>query len=141
MSGRRIPAAPDLVVLSHLRWDFVWQRPQHLISRIAASGRRTVFVEEPQLVRECRTPRVREVEAGSVTRMWLELPGEPRHCGFDDAAVADHHAAIAERVGPPSDRVTWLYTPMALPLAEATEPDVLVYDVMDDLAAFAHAPD
>src|ERR1700750_216551 len=37
---------PDLVCLSHLRWDFVYQRPQHLLSRFARS-RRVFFVEEP----------------------------------------------------------------------------------------------
>lgn len=43
--------ASDLIVLSHLRWPWVWQRPQHLISRLAArrarDGARTFFVEEP----------------------------------------------------------------------------------------------
>ena len=37
---------PDLVCLSHLRWDFVFQRPQHLLSR-CARDRRVFFVEEP----------------------------------------------------------------------------------------------
>ena len=37
----------DLVVFSHLRWDFVWQRPQHLITRLARH-RRVFFVEEPE---------------------------------------------------------------------------------------------
>src|SRR5207248_11183125 len=36
----------DLVCLSHLRWDFVYQRPQHLLSRFARE-RRVFFVEEP----------------------------------------------------------------------------------------------
>ena len=36
----------DLVCLSHLRWDFVYQRPQHLLSRFAQE-RRVFFVEEP----------------------------------------------------------------------------------------------
>src|SRR4051812_12119990 len=38
---------PDIVCFSHLRWDFVYQRPQHLLSRFAAN-RRVFFVEEPQ---------------------------------------------------------------------------------------------
>lgn len=38
--------ACDVVCLSHLRWDFVWQRPQHLMSRCARE-RRVFFVEEP----------------------------------------------------------------------------------------------
>jgi hypothetical protein len=37
---------PLLVCFSHLRWDFVWQRPQHLLSR-AAQHYRILFVEEP----------------------------------------------------------------------------------------------
>src|SRR5688572_29107709 len=37
---------PDLVCLSHLRWDFVYQRPQHLLSRCARE-RRVFFCEEP----------------------------------------------------------------------------------------------
>jgi ribonuclease BN (tRNA processing enzyme) len=36
----------DLVCLSHLRWDFVYQRPQHLMSRFA-KNRRVFFFEEP----------------------------------------------------------------------------------------------
>ncbi len=57
----------DLVVLSHLRWQFVWQRPQHLITRLtavrardgAAGGRgRTWFVEEPMATPDVDTPRL-----------------------------------------------------------------------------------
>ena len=36
----------DIIVFSHLRWDFVYQRPQHLLSRLAES-RRVLFIEEP----------------------------------------------------------------------------------------------
>ncbi len=36
----------DLVCLSHLRWSFVFQRPQHLLTR-CARDRRVFFVEEP----------------------------------------------------------------------------------------------
>ena len=36
----------SLVVFSHLRWSFVHQRPQHLISRLA-SRYRVYFFEEP----------------------------------------------------------------------------------------------
>src|SRR4051794_41128743 len=36
----------DLVCFSHLRWDFVYQRPQHLMSRFAKQFR-TFFIQEP----------------------------------------------------------------------------------------------
>src|SRR5689334_23603949 len=45
-SGRQTQIKPDLVCLSHLRWDFVYQRPQHLMSRFARD-RRVFFFEEP----------------------------------------------------------------------------------------------
>src|SRR3954454_633133 len=44
--GRVIERHFDVVCLSHLRWDWVWQRPNPLLSRCARSHR--VFsVEEP----------------------------------------------------------------------------------------------
>jgi len=46
LAAARSGTKPDLICLSHLRWDFVWQRPQHLMSRFARD-RRVFFVEEP----------------------------------------------------------------------------------------------
>src|SRR5919205_832831 len=102
----------ELIVLSHLRWDWVWQRPQQLVSRLSsAPGRRTWFVEEPRTTRE---PQVSRAEMA-----FEQLP---------------------ELVGPPGqERIVWIYTPLALEAALALEPTTLVYDVMDDLAAFKGA--
>jgi len=36
----------DLICFSHLRWHFVYQRPQHLMSRAARQGR-VFYFEEP----------------------------------------------------------------------------------------------
>src|SRR5205085_9060829 len=36
----------DVICLSHLRWNFVFQRPQHLMTRFART-RRVFFFEEP----------------------------------------------------------------------------------------------
>src|SRR3954466_3595980 len=49
--------APLLVCFSHLRWDFVWQRPQHLLSR-AAKHYRVLMIEEPKFVPEAIIPRI-----------------------------------------------------------------------------------
>jgi glycosyltransferase involved in cell wall biosynthesis len=131
----------ELVVLSHLRWDWVWQRPQHLISRIGR-GRRTWFVEEPLPSPDVTEPRLVTVDAGTVTRVWLEVPGEAgAHVGFGDAVAGGYLAALTDLLGVPEGaRDVWLYTPMALDLALALVPRLLVYDVMDDLASFAGAP-
>jgi glycosyltransferase involved in cell wall biosynthesis len=120
----------DLVVLSHLRWVFVWQRPQHLISRVASRYDRTWFVEEP-MEGDATEPTLRTEDHGNVTRVWLEMPAGTKCSGYDEHAGA---------LGDSPDRTAWLYTPMAMDVARALGPDLLVYDVMDDLAAFAFAP-
>ena len=131
--------ARDLVVLSHLRWTWVWQRPQHLVSRLA-QRRRTWFVEEPRGA-DVRSPRLASARDGDIVRVWLEVPGDPeRHLGFDAPAAACYAELLADLVGDPStERTAWIWTPLALDLARATQPDVLVYDVMDDLASFKDA--
>ncbi len=125
----------DLVVLSHLRWDWVWQRPQHLISRLARD-RRTWFVEEPESVEGLAAPRIRAQDAGAVTRVWLQVPGAPGWLGFGDARAAGYADLLADFLPSSTEgRVAWLYTAMALPMAQRLGYDLLAYDVMDDLAS------
>ncbi len=128
----------DLVVFSHLRWTFVWQRPQHLISRLARN-RRTWFIEEP-LATDVSEPILRTEDHGHVRRVWLEVPGPERHLDFGDPAAVSYAHEVMTLVGDAPARVTWLYTPMAFELARVLDPAVLVYDVMDDLASFRAAP-
>lgn len=129
----------EVVVVSHLRWTFVWQRPQHLLSRLAR-GRRMWFVEEPLAVEGLDQPRLRAEPGDRAHRVWLEVPGTPgSHVCFSDPRAAGYAGLLLELIGPQADRLAWLYTPMGLPLAEAVGPSLVVYDVMDDLAAFKHA--
>jgi len=138
---------PDLVVLSHLRWPWVWQRPQHLIARLAATradaGARTFFVEEP-LPADVSAPQLQCEEVDGVVRVVLLVPQRSgtAYLGFNDPGGLDYparlKAALSQaRVRPSPD--VWLYTPMALPFLQALEPGLVVYDVMDDLASFAGA--
>ena len=118
---------------------YVWQRPQHLISRLAPAGR-TWFVEEPWATVVGRAT-LRTEEQGGVTRVWLDVHGEPEwHVPFADPRASGYLDDLLELLGHRPGRVVWLYTPMALEIARALEPSLLVYDVMDDLAAFAKAP-
>jgi hypothetical protein len=123
--------------LSHLRWVWVWQRPQHLVARLARR-RRTWFVEEPVAV-DVPQPRLCVERHGAVRRVWLEVPGDADRLDFDDQRVAELGPALREVVGE-GPEVAWLYTPLALPVARSLRPRAKVYDVMDDLAAFAGAP-
>jgi glycosyltransferase involved in cell wall biosynthesis len=127
----------ELVVFSHLPWTFVWQRPQHLISRLGR-GRATWFVEEPKPA-AVSEPTLRVEERDGLHRVWLDVPGPPRLAGFDDPDASGYPEAVRDLLGPAAGRTVWLYTPLALPYAEELGPDLLVYDVMDDLASFAHA--
>ncbi len=146
----RVPdPVPDLVVLSHLRWPWVWQRPHHLVSRLAAArraaGGRTFYVEEP-LTAPVEAPRLGTEEHDGVTRVWLELPGSgPDTEYLPFSAGADAYGPLLRdllaRQGRPEHPDVWLYTPLALDTASALEPGRLVYDVMDDLASFQDAPE
>ena len=126
-------------MLSHLRWTFVWQRPQHIVSRLART-RRTWFVEEPVAVDGLQEPQLRTEQHGDVCRVWLEVPGPEGHVCFSDGRAAAYASLLVGLLGSSANRRAWLYTPMALPLAEALAPTVVVYDVMDDLASFKGAP-
>jgi glycosyltransferase involved in cell wall biosynthesis len=127
----------DLVVLSHLRWDWVWQRPQHLVSRIGAH-RRTWFIEEPRPA-EVADPAVRMVDAGPVTRIWVDTPRSGAVNEYGTGAVELYVPFLAALFADVQTDV-WLYAPTAINIAEALAPRLLVYDVMDDLASFADAP-
>lgn len=129
------PAMSLLLCFAHLRWDFVTQRPQHLLNR-AARANRVVYFEEPLFEDEVR-PHLRErVEPSGVT---VAVPVLPH--GIADADAALRVLVDELLVDQPHGRlVTWYYTPMALAFSKHLRPDVCVYDCMDELAAFAHAP-
>jgi len=145
---------PDLVVVSHLRWTWVWQRPQHLVSRFArtrsAAGARTWFVEEP-FPAPVAAPEIRSAPGeGGVTRVWLAVPEEsavsrtrwpdgPPRLDFDDPSARDYAQLLTQFLAAESPDVL-LYTPLALDLAQALRPGRLAYDVMDDLASFLDSP-
>lgn len=123
----------DLICFSHLRWNFVFQRPQHLLTRCAAE-RRVFFVEEP--VRgEDAAPRLDVQESNGVTVIVPHLPH-----GIEVTTAMRHlidELIEAHRI---ERYVLWYYTPMALGFTSHLVPDAIVYDCMDELSSFAHAP-
>lgn len=128
----------SILVFSHLRWDFVYQRPQQLMSRLAA-GHPIVFVEEPiHGADQIRLERYSPCAGVEVLRM--HLPGNAP--GFDDRHMDGMRALLAEHLLERgiNDYLLWFYTPMALPLAQGLAPRGMVYDCMDELSAFDFAP-
>jgi UDP-galactopyranose mutase len=127
---------PDVICLSHLRWNFVFQRPQHLLTRCAREHR-VFFVEEP-LFDEGITPHLRVEVDGPVTVVVPHLPDGLPHenCLSAQRALLDDFIET-EAI---RDYVLWYYTPMALALTRHLSPRAVVYDCMDELSAFQGAP-
>jgi len=120
----------DLIVLSHLRWTSTWQRPHHIVSRLARS-RRTWFVEEPT-AGAVDAPRAALHRHGDVTRTWIELPAGYPGRGLLDPATTRRQ--LAELIGPADgERIVWMTTPLAHEAASHLDARVLVYDATDDL--------
>ena len=131
-------ALADLVCLSHLRWDFVFQRPQHLMTRWAKYAR-VFYVEEPlEQEREVR-PRLQVTRRGK--QLSIVAPRLPRGSSAESArrVQAELLETFVESRGL-RDFVLWYYTPMALPIARGLKPRAIVYDCMDQLSAFHGAP-
>src|SRR3954447_4473626 len=102
--------APALLVFSHLRWNFVYQRPQHLLSRLAA-GRRVLFVEEPVHDESTSPHWVRDRPAANVL---VCRPHTPlRSPGFSDEQMPALAALVRQLVHDEGldDHVAWFYTP------------------------------
>lgn len=129
-----------LICFSHLRWDFVYQRPQHLMSRM--SRRQPVlYWEEPVPtdgppyleIREI-TPNLRVV----VPRL-PEAESAPGHCA-GEARQGLMLDALLEEQGI-SEPVLWYYTPMALAIGAHLPASLIVYDCMDELSNFQNPPE
>jgi glycosyltransferase involved in cell wall biosynthesis len=131
-----------ILVHCHLRWDFVWQRPQQIFSRLAAHHP-ILFLEEPLL--EEREPHLRiSAPYPNIVRVVPVLPSAL--AGVDaqaEAILAMLRRALAHPplVGKFANPIQWFYSPMPAPrlLGEFGAVSV-VYDCMDELANFRFAP-
>jgi glycosyltransferase involved in cell wall biosynthesis len=137
-----------LVCISHLRWDFVWQRPQHLLSRFAKRYK-VLFVEEPVTSDGVAEPRLEVVQgkgAPNVTVIRLLQPaqGNPRWIGHSDPVTQEIYGRLLAEYLKAQDvdsaSILWLYTPMASDFIPVIPHDLLIFDVMDQLSAFKGAP-
>lgn len=125
----------DIVCFSHLRWNFVYQRPQHLLSRFAKT-QRVFYIEEPFFHSQTDTYEV-IVTPENVNVINMHLKGSPA-----EENVERQKMLLAELFSKCNiqNYLCWYYTPMALLISEQLKPAVVVYDCMDELAAFKFAP-
>jgi UDP-galactopyranose mutase len=133
---RLLPTAA-LICFSHLRWHFVYQRPQHLMGRFAREHR-VFFIEEP-VASDALEPWLEshDVEEGIrivVPRIPGTLAGpevEPTLRALLDQMLA------TEGIRRP---LLYYFTPLALKYSDQIGASLVVYDCMDELSAFAGAP-
>ncbi len=127
-----------LVAFSHLRWGFVWQRPQHLLTRFARDMP-VIVVEEPEFGSESYELRVwRDHGVTIVTPLVPAMAGKS---GFGPHINREISRLLEPLLPPSVDPIYWYYTPMALGAEPmGSRPSLTVYDAMDDLASFLAAP-
>ena len=131
------PEASVLLCLSHLRWNFVFQRPQHLLTR-AAKTHLVLYFEEP-LYESVGRPVLRATDVAPGLRVLT--PVLPEGTTPSQAITMQRSLLNNALAAVNYDRlVLWYYTPMALPFSDHVECDVCVYDCMDELSAFKNAP-
>lgn len=126
---------PDLVCFSHLRWNFVYQRPHHLLSR-CAQERRVFFVEEPVFGQG--EPRFEVSQPQE--KITVVVPHLPH--GLSEEAVHSTQQKLINdlfKLHHIHTYILWYYTPMALDFTRHLTPLVTIYDCMDELTLFKDA--
>ena len=132
-----MPFAYDVLCFSHLRWDFVYQRPQHLIERFGREHR-VFFVEEPVFDSSDPCLEVTERPQKNVEVLVAHLPWGPTEEQHGEMYRALLKTFLQERQL--TQYVSWYYTPMMAAWTADLTPLATVYDCMDELSAFADAP-
>lgn len=133
-SARR--GSSTLICFSHLRWNFVYQRPQHLMSRLAEHYN-VIFWEEAEIVPGEPSINIRKCQTTGVS---IATPSIPP--GLDEMQTnAILKSLLSTQVDPKAPvAVRWYYTPMMLPFSRHLATGCTVYDCMDELANFRFAP-
>jgi protoporphyrinogen oxidase/glycosyltransferase involved in cell wall biosynthesis len=125
-----------IIVFCHLRWDFVYQRPQQLLTRLAEQYK-VLFIEEPLF--DAGPAHLHTYSpAPNLTVIQPHTPVQAP--GFHDDQIPVLQALLANLVPEGEDPIVWFYTPMALPLLTQQHPLLVVYDCMDELSAFKNPP-
>ncbi len=121
----------DVLCFSHLRWDFVFQRPQHVMSRFARNGR-VFFIEEPTFVDG--PSHIDVSDRGD--NVFVCVP----HLAEGDMQRIPELIQDLRQQREVNDYIAWFYTPMMIGWSSLLQPKAVVYDCMDQLSAFKNAP-
>ncbi len=129
--------ATDVICLSHLRWDFVYQRPQHIMSRCARNGR-VFYFEEPIYI-DGET-HLAVSERGE--NLFVCVPHINHRDGIEKGTYEIETSMLDDLIvsNKIENFIEWFYTPMAIEFAAHLKPALTVFDCMDELSAFKFAP-
>jgi UDP-galactopyranose mutase len=133
------PEPTTLICFSHLRWNFVFQRPQHLMSRFARDMN-VVFWEEPVEVARGETAYLQVREAGRAPNVRIVVPHLPEGMPEEARDAALNRLLTAHLASTRGPLIAWYYTPMMLTFSREIDADVTVFDAMDELSKFRFAP-
>lgn len=126
----------DVICFSHLRWDFVYQRPQHLLSRFS-NEHRIFFVEEP--VFGDYGPNHKIVDRKS-QNLFVVRPGINDRTPAESVPQLLYMFLLSLMDTYDIDSyMFWYYDPMAIRFTRNFEPLAVVYDCMDELSLFKGA--
>lgn len=124
----------DIICFSHLRWNFVYQRPQHLLRRFASHSR-VFFIEEP--LYDADTAYLDN--SLSAEGVWIVVPhlqrGEKDPCKVQIQLLQEFFSYFKV-----TEYICWYYTPMGLSISAELTPLLTIYDCMDELSAFKNPP-
>lgn len=126
----------DLVCFCHLRWNFVYQRPQHLMSRFAKQNR-VYLIEEPYFDAE----KNNYLQLNRNDNLTVVVPHFQPGISQDD--IVFQQVKLLKDLFEDEEinnYCFWYYTPMALAIGNSFNPDFVIYDCMDELSLFKNAP-
>ncbi len=136
----------SILVHSHLRWDWVWQRPQQFLSRLS-ENHPILFVEEPWFVDYLIESETTVWQAEKFPNITVVRPHFPEAWKKDRARIdAERRKTVDELLAGPlgdtfSEPVQWFYDPMAvIPFGGQMNEIANIYDCMDQLSQFRGAP-
>lgn len=121
-----------LLCFSHLSWNFVYQRPQHLLTRFSKEYQ-VFYFEEPK-IGDCDRYIINIQDNVYIVELIIS--------NFDDKAKEKLQGLVSQVLQEYDIKtyLVWYYTPMALQFTYALKPEVIIYDSMDELSAFRFAP-
>ena len=148
------PNLPDIVCISSIDWDFIWQVHQEVMSRLAAAGHRVLFIENTGV----RTPHMRDLPRvrHRMRNWWRGTKGfreeRPNVFVYSPLVLPWPYLRLARwinrvvlerairrwmRAAAFSRPIAWTFlpTPLARDLLNGIDPQLTIYYCVDDFAA------